>query len=177
MPDRASDVEEATITAGQILQSLHGKLQPGGDWRMEVTDEFGHPLHAGAAMSRLTLATNALGGAARKWPQTGHGLFSDHAHRTQAASEARGEAFRSYERTTAGSPARDGKRSRRRFHHCAVQQPLSAVALRPWLLGYGRLGMHLSLGLLRIRRAARLGAFGLLRSGRLALHLALGILR
>ena len=45
------------------------------------------------------------------------------------------------------------------------------------LLGYGRLGMHLSLGLLRIRRAARLGAFGLLRSGRLALHLALGILR
>ena len=60
LPDRASDVEEATITAGQILQSLHGKLQPGGDWRMEVTDEFGHPLHAGAAMSRLTLATNAL---------------------------------------------------------------------------------------------------------------------
>ena len=37
---------KATITAGQILQSLDGKLQPGGDWRMEVTDEFGHPLHA-----------------------------------------------------------------------------------------------------------------------------------
>ena len=30
------------------------------------------------------------------------------------------------------------------------------------LLGYGQLGMNLSLGLLRIRRAARLGAFGLL---------------
>ena len=38
-------MEEATITAGQILQSLDGKLQPGGDWRMEVTDEFGHPLY------------------------------------------------------------------------------------------------------------------------------------
>jgi hypothetical protein len=45
------------------------------------------------------------------------------------------------------------------------------------LLGNRRLGMHLSLGLLGIHRAARLGAFGLLRGGRLALHLALRILR
>jgi hypothetical protein len=45
LPDRQAALKEATITAGQILQSLDGKLQPGGDWRMEVTDEFGHPLY------------------------------------------------------------------------------------------------------------------------------------
>ena len=45
LPDRQAAWKEATITAGQILQSLDGKLQPGGDWRMEVTDEFGHPLY------------------------------------------------------------------------------------------------------------------------------------
>jgi hypothetical protein len=54
---------------------------------------------------------------------------------------------------------------------------VSGLAFALGLLGYGRLGMHLSLGLLGIHRAARLGAFGLLRSGRLALHLALRILR
>jgi hypothetical protein len=37
--------KEATITAGQMLQSLDGKLQPGLDWRMEVTDEFANPLY------------------------------------------------------------------------------------------------------------------------------------
>ena len=92
MPDRASDVEEATITAGQILQSLHGKLQPGGDWRMEVTDEFGHPLHAGAAMSRLTLGLQMPFRAARRGnaPKRPRVYF-----RATPAWEARGEAFRS----------------------------------------------------------------------------------
>jgi hypothetical protein len=33
------------VTAGQLLQSLDGKLQPGRDWRMEVTDEFANPLY------------------------------------------------------------------------------------------------------------------------------------
>jgi hypothetical protein len=47
----------------------------------------------------------------------------------------------------------------------------SGLPFAPGLLGHGRLGMHLSLGLLGIHRAARLGAFGLLRSGRLTLHL------
>ena len=44
LPDRHAAWKEATITAGQILQGLDGKLQPSRDWRMEVTDEFANPL-------------------------------------------------------------------------------------------------------------------------------------
>lgn len=40
LPDKHAAWKEATITAGQILQSLDGKLKPGHDWKMEVTDEF-----------------------------------------------------------------------------------------------------------------------------------------
>jgi len=39
LPDLQSAWHEATITAGQILQDLDGKLRPGKDWRMEVMDE------------------------------------------------------------------------------------------------------------------------------------------
>ena len=35
----------ATVTAGQILQDIDGKLAPGRDWRMEVTDEFQNTLY------------------------------------------------------------------------------------------------------------------------------------
>jgi hypothetical protein len=45
LPDRHAAWKEATITAGLILQGLDGKLQPGCDWRMEVTDEFANPLY------------------------------------------------------------------------------------------------------------------------------------
>ena len=45
LPDQHAAWKEATITAGQLLQSLDGKLQPGRDWRMEVTDEFANPLY------------------------------------------------------------------------------------------------------------------------------------
>jgi hypothetical protein len=45
LPDRQAAWKEATITAGQILQSLDGKLQPGCDWRMEVTDESSNALY------------------------------------------------------------------------------------------------------------------------------------
>ena len=44
LPDRHAAWKEATITAGQILQSLDGRLQPNRDWQMEVTDEFANPL-------------------------------------------------------------------------------------------------------------------------------------
>lgn len=45
LPDRQAAWKEATITAGQILQGLDGKLRPGCDWRMEVTDEYSNELY------------------------------------------------------------------------------------------------------------------------------------
>jgi hypothetical protein len=45
LPDKHAAWKEATVTAGQLLQSLDGKLQPDQDWRMEVTDEFANPLY------------------------------------------------------------------------------------------------------------------------------------
>jgi hypothetical protein len=33
------------VTAGQIIQDLDGKLLPGKDWRMEVTDEIANRLY------------------------------------------------------------------------------------------------------------------------------------
>jgi hypothetical protein len=43
--DKHAAWNEATVTAGRLLQSLDGKLQPGQDWRMEVKDEFANPLY------------------------------------------------------------------------------------------------------------------------------------
>jgi hypothetical protein len=45
LPDKHAAWKEATIMAGQTLQGLDGKLKPGLEWRMEVTDEFANPLH------------------------------------------------------------------------------------------------------------------------------------
>jgi pyruvate kinase len=39
LADRHAAWHEATITAGQMLQSLDGNLTPERAWRMEVTDE------------------------------------------------------------------------------------------------------------------------------------------
>jgi len=33
------------VTAGQIIQDLDGRLRPGPDWRLEVTDDFANPLY------------------------------------------------------------------------------------------------------------------------------------
>jgi hypothetical protein len=33
-----------TVTAGQTIQSIDGKLKPGHDWRLQVTDEFANTL-------------------------------------------------------------------------------------------------------------------------------------
>ncbi|SHN80676.1 DUF6894 family protein [Bradyrhizobium erythrophlei] len=44
LPDKHAAWKEATETAGQILQDIDGKLTPGRDWRMEVTDEFQNTL-------------------------------------------------------------------------------------------------------------------------------------
>jgi hypothetical protein len=44
LPDKHAAWREATVTAGQILQGLDGKLKPDRDWRMEIVDEFQNPL-------------------------------------------------------------------------------------------------------------------------------------
>jgi hypothetical protein len=44
LPDKHAAWKEATVTAGQMLASIDGRLRPGHDWRMEVTDEFQNPL-------------------------------------------------------------------------------------------------------------------------------------
>jgi hypothetical protein len=45
LPDKHAAWREATVIAGQTLQGLDGKLQPGREWRMEVTDEFANALY------------------------------------------------------------------------------------------------------------------------------------
>ncbi len=45
LPDKHAAWKEATVTAGEILQSLDGRLKPGHDWRMDVADEFQHTLY------------------------------------------------------------------------------------------------------------------------------------
>ena len=44
LPDKHAAWKEATVTAGQILQGIDGRLQPGREWRMEVADEFQNTL-------------------------------------------------------------------------------------------------------------------------------------
>ena len=45
LADHHAAWQEATVTAGRILQGIDGKLRPGHDWRMEVTDEFANSLY------------------------------------------------------------------------------------------------------------------------------------
>lgn len=45
LPDKHAAWKEATVTAGQILQGLDGRLKPHNDWRMEVVDEFENVLY------------------------------------------------------------------------------------------------------------------------------------
>jgi hypothetical protein len=44
LPDKHAAWKEATVTAGQMLQTIDGKLQPSKEWCMEVTDEFQNKL-------------------------------------------------------------------------------------------------------------------------------------
>lgn len=46
LPDRYAAWHEATTSAGQSIKDLDGRLLPGGEWRMEVTDEFGNRLYS-----------------------------------------------------------------------------------------------------------------------------------
>jgi nitrate reductase beta subunit len=44
LPDKEEAWAEATRIAGGMIRDIDGKLRPGQDWRMEVTDEFANPL-------------------------------------------------------------------------------------------------------------------------------------
>lgn len=44
LPDKHAAWREATVTAGQMLQGIDGKLRPHSEWRMEVMDEFQNQL-------------------------------------------------------------------------------------------------------------------------------------
>ena len=46
LPDRHAAWHEATVSAGQSIRDLDGKLQPGTEWRLEVLDEFGNRLYS-----------------------------------------------------------------------------------------------------------------------------------
>ena len=45
LPDMHAAWKEATVTAGQMIQGMDGRLRPGTEWRLEVTDEFANPLY------------------------------------------------------------------------------------------------------------------------------------
>jgi len=45
LPDMQAAWKEATVTAGQMIQGIDGRLRPGAEWRLEVTDEFANPLY------------------------------------------------------------------------------------------------------------------------------------
>ncbi|MDA9519745.1 hypothetical protein XI06_05075 [Bradyrhizobium sp. CCBAU 11434] len=45
LPDKHAAWREATVTAGQMLQGLDGRLRLQEDWSMEVVDEFQNPLY------------------------------------------------------------------------------------------------------------------------------------
>ena len=44
LPDKLAAGETATRMAGESIKEIDGKLVPGREWRMEVTDEFENPL-------------------------------------------------------------------------------------------------------------------------------------
>jgi hypothetical protein len=43
--DKHAAWKEATVTTGQMIQNLNGRLVPGTEWRLEVTDEFANRLY------------------------------------------------------------------------------------------------------------------------------------
>ena len=45
LADRPAAWAEATAAAGEMIRDLDGKLKPGQDWRLEVTDENKNPVY------------------------------------------------------------------------------------------------------------------------------------
>jgi hypothetical protein len=58
LPDKHAAWREATIVAGETIREMDGGLQPGREWRLEVTDEFANPLyiiHVSAEQPKIVL--------------------------------------------------------------------------------------------------------------------------
>jgi hypothetical protein len=45
LPDNEAAWREATVVAGELFRNMEGKLQPGQEWRLEVTDERRNPIY------------------------------------------------------------------------------------------------------------------------------------
>jgi hypothetical protein len=45
LPDKHAARKEATVATGETICDIDGRLQPGREWRLEVTDEFANPLY------------------------------------------------------------------------------------------------------------------------------------
>jgi hypothetical protein len=46
LPDNEAAWRQATMTAGEIFKDVDGKLRPGQEWALEVTDEARSPLYS-----------------------------------------------------------------------------------------------------------------------------------
>jgi hypothetical protein len=46
LPDDEAAWKEATLIAGEIFKDIDGKLRPGHDWWLEVTDERRNPIYS-----------------------------------------------------------------------------------------------------------------------------------
>jgi hypothetical protein len=44
-PDKVAAWEEASVSCCEIIREMKGKIEPGLDWRMEVTDESGQAIY------------------------------------------------------------------------------------------------------------------------------------
>jgi hypothetical protein len=45
LPDKEAAWRQATITAGEVFKDVDGRLRPGQEWALEVTDEARRPLY------------------------------------------------------------------------------------------------------------------------------------
>jgi hypothetical protein len=45
LPDTEAAWRQATTTAGEIFKDIDGRLRPGQEWALEVTDEARRPLY------------------------------------------------------------------------------------------------------------------------------------
>jgi hypothetical protein len=46
LPDNEAAWRQATLTAGEIFKDVDGRLRPGQEWSLEVSDEARKPLYS-----------------------------------------------------------------------------------------------------------------------------------